>query len=78
MAILIRPDKDSKVRRYWNWYHHNVGRVLIILAAFNVFYGVYLANGGSEWNVTYGIFLGIIVTIALILELKLLNEEDDC
>ncbi|KAK1421809.1 hypothetical protein QVD17_24443 [Tagetes erecta] len=77
MAILIRPNKDSKVRKYWNWYHHNVGRILIILAAFNVFYGVYLANGGSEWNVTYGVFLGIIVTIALSLELKLLNEEDD-
>ncbi|KAL8237139.1 hypothetical protein R6Q59_018220 [Mikania micrantha] len=77
MAILIRPTKDSKARKYWNLYHHNVGRVLIILAAFNVFYGIYLANAGSEWNVTYGVFLGIIVTIALSLELRVLNEDDD-
>ncbi|XP_076891292.1 cytochrome b561 and DOMON domain-containing protein At3g07570-like [Bidens hawaiensis] len=78
MALLVRPSKGSDMKKYWNWYHHNVGRVLIILAAFNVFYGVYLADGGSEWNVTYGVFLCIIVTIALSLELRLLNEEDDC
>ncbi|XP_071723298.1 cytochrome b561 and DOMON domain-containing protein At3g07570-like [Rutidosis leptorrhynchoides] len=76
IAILIRPSKDSKVRKLWNWYHHNVGRVLIVLAAFNVFYGVHLAHAGSEWNVTYGVFLGIIVTIALSLELRLLTQED--
>ncbi|KAI3802048.1 hypothetical protein L1987_30172 [Smallanthus sonchifolius] len=78
MALLIRPKKGSEVKKYWNWYHHNVGRVLIILAAFNVFYGVYLAGGGSEWNVTYGVVLGIIVTIALSLELRLLDKEEDC
>ncbi|GKB66319.1 cytochrome b561 and DOMON domain-containing protein, partial [Tanacetum coccineum] len=41
-----------------------LGRLLIVLAAFNVFYGIHLANAGSEWNVTYGVFLGVIVTIA--------------
>ncbi|XP_052622003.1 cytochrome b561 and DOMON domain-containing protein At3g07570-like [Lactuca sativa] len=75
IAILIRPSKDSKVRKYWNWYHHNVGRLLILFAIFNVFYGIYLAHAGSEWNVTYGVFLGIIVTIALSLELRLLTED---
>ncbi|XP_071701410.1 cytochrome b561 and DOMON domain-containing protein At3g07570-like [Rutidosis leptorrhynchoides] len=77
IAVLIRPNMDSKVRKYWNWYHHNVGRVLILLAAFNVFYGVHLAHAGSEWNVTYGVFLGIIATIALSLELRLLTTEED-
>ncbi|GJX22713.1 cytochrome b561 and DOMON domain-containing protein-like protein, partial [Tanacetum coccineum] len=77
IAILIRPSKDSKMRKFWNWYHHNIGRLLIVLAAFNVFYGIHLANAGSEWNVTYGVFLGVIVTIALSLELRLLTEDDD-
>nr|XP_043622686.1 cytochrome b561 and DOMON domain-containing protein At3g07570-like [Erigeron canadensis] len=76
IAVLLRPSKDSKKRKYWNWYHHNVGRLLIVLAAFNVFYGIYLGGVGSEWNVTYGVFLGIIVTIALSLELRLLTRED--
>ncbi|PWA60651.1 DOMON domain-containing protein [Artemisia annua] len=76
IAVLIRPRKGSKSRKFWNWYHHNVGRVLIVLAAVNVFYGIHLANAGSEWNVTYGVFLGVIVTIALSLELRLLTEDD--
>ncbi|KAI3514766.1 hypothetical protein L1887_13450 [Cichorium endivia] len=76
IAILIRPSKDSKVRKYWNWYHHNVGRLLILFAIFNVFYGIHLAHAGSEWNVTYGVFLGVIVTVALSLELRWLTEDD--
>ncbi|KAI3771219.1 hypothetical protein L6452_02378 [Arctium lappa] len=75
LAILIRPSTDSKVRKYWNWYHHNVGRLLIVLAVFNVFYGIHLADAESDWNVPYGVFIGIIVTIALSLELRLLMED---
>ncbi|KAJ4957155.1 hypothetical protein NE237_013938 [Protea cynaroides] len=25
MAFFIRPNKDSKIRKYWNWYHHWLG-----------------------------------------------------
>ncbi|KAM0061160.1 putative DOMON domain, cytochrome b561/ferric reductase transmembrane [Helianthus debilis subsp. tardiflorus] len=78
IGALMRPKEKSKSRKYWNWYHHNIGRILIILAAFNVFYGIYLANLESEWNITYGIFLGILVLVALSLELRLLDKEDDC
>ncbi|KVI11541.1 cytochrome b561 and DOMON domain-containing protein At3g07570-like [Cynara cardunculus var. scolymus] len=75
LAILIRPSTDSKRRKFWNWYHHNVGRLLIVLAVFNVFYGINLANAGSDWNVPYGVFIGIIVTVALSLELRSLTED---
>lgn len=75
LAIVIRPSEDSKSRKFWNWYHQNVGRILILFAIFNVFYGIYLGHAGSEWNVTYGVFLGIIVTVAFSLELRLLTED---
>ncbi|KAF3781573.1 SNF2 domain-containing protein CLASSY 2 [Nymphaea thermarum] len=26
-SLLIRPGKTSKLRKYWNWYHHWVGRI---------------------------------------------------
>ncbi|KAJ3675386.1 hypothetical protein LUZ60_004428 [Juncus effusus] len=29
LAFLAWPDKTSKVRKYWNWYHHNIGRLAI-------------------------------------------------
>ncbi|KAM5562879.1 cytochrome b561 and DOMON domain-containing protein [Rosa sericea] len=71
MAFLARPDKVSKARKYWNWYHQSVGRLLIILAVANVFYGIHLGKEGTGWNAGYGGVLAILVVIAVILELKL-------
>ncbi|CAN8260129.1 unnamed protein product [Cochlearia groenlandica] len=70
MAMLARPDKESKYRKYWNWYHHNIGRVLIILAIFNIFYGVHLAKGGSAWNGGYGFALAALALAVIALEIK--------
>lgn len=68
IAILARPDKASKSRKFWNWYHYGVGRILIFLAAVNVFYGVHLANGGNGWKAGYAIFIVLIFIISVVLE----------
>lgn len=70
MAILARPGKGSKLRGYWNWYHHNVGRVLIIFAIANVFYGIHLGEKGNKWNVGYGITIGLLFVILIVLEIQ--------
>ncbi|GER54590.1 cytochrome b561/ferric reductase transmembrane [Striga asiatica] len=75
IAILARPDKTSKVRKYWNWYHFVVGRTLIFLAAVNVFYGIHLGNAGSSWNAGYAVVLATLFIIALILELRRIFRE---
>ncbi|CAI9279057.1 unnamed protein product [Lactuca saligna] len=54
MAFFIRPDKDSKHRRLWNWYHHYVGRIALVFGALNVFLGIQLADAGSSWKIGYG------------------------
>ncbi|KAL8516503.1 hypothetical protein ACS0TY_014954 [Phlomoides rotata] len=71
LALLIRPDKAAKVRKYWNWYHFGVGRILILLASINVFYGIHLGGAGSSWNVGFAAFLVIIFIITLIMELRM-------
>ncbi|KAJ1286619.1 hypothetical protein BS78_03G366100 [Paspalum vaginatum] len=68
MALLARPAKETKARRYWNWYHHNVGRVAIAIGVANIFYGLSLANEGQEWSYGYGIFIGIFAVVYLVLE----------
>uniref|UniRef100_A0A1J3I3R4 Cytochrome b561 and DOMON domain-containing protein n=1 Tax=Noccaea caerulescens TaxID=107243 RepID=A0A1J3I3R4_NOCCA len=70
LALLARPDKQSKYRKYWNWYHHNVGRVLIILAISNIFYGIHLAKAGSSWNAGYGFAVAVLALAAIGLEVK--------
>ncbi|XP_072973756.1 cytochrome b561 and DOMON domain-containing protein At3g07570-like [Typha angustifolia] len=68
LALLARPSKDSKMRRYWNWYHHYVGRFVIVCAIGNIFYGLYIAREGKEWSYVYGIFIGCFAVIFLVLE----------
>ncbi|KAL5728370.1 hypothetical protein ACHQM5_001462 [Ranunculus cassubicifolius] len=71
IAFLARPDKGTKTRKYWNWYHYTVGRVLIILAVANVFYGIHVGNEHNGWNVGYGLTFAFLVVVAVVLEVGL-------
>ncbi|RLN05022.1 hypothetical protein C2845_PM13G16020 [Panicum miliaceum] len=68
MALLARPAKETKARRYWNWYHHNVGRAAVALGVANIFYGLSLASERQEWSYVYGVFVGIFAVVFLVLE----------
>jgi hypothetical protein len=70
MALLARPDKESKLRKYWNWYHHTVGRILIIFTIANIFYGIRLGETGKSWSAGYGVVLVVLFIITVALELR--------
>jgi hypothetical protein len=71
VAFIARPKKDTKSRKYWNWYHFTVGRVLIFLAAINIFYGIHLGNAGGGWNAGFGASLAILFIVSLLLEIRM-------
>ncbi|KAH7518212.1 hypothetical protein FEM48_Zijuj09G0147600 [Ziziphus jujuba var. spinosa] len=71
MALLARPDKESKIRKYWNWYHHTLGRILIIFVVANIFYGIHLGESGKGWAAGYAAVVTIMFVVALLLELKM-------
>ncbi|RRT42746.1 hypothetical protein B296_00056894 [Ensete ventricosum] len=77
MAFLVRPDKSSKIRRYWNWYHHYVGRAAIASAVANIFLGLSVAHEDGSWTVGYVIFLLVWVIASLLLEVKGRMKKDD-
>lgn len=76
-AVLARPDKMSKVRRFWNWYHHNIGRIAILLAISNVFLGLTIAKEVSAYIVSYGVFVAVWVMAVAAFEFKRFYEDDD-
>jgi hypothetical protein len=76
-AFLIRPVKTSKIRRYWNWYHHNIGRAAVILGIVNIFIGLDIANESTGWSVGYGIFLALWGLSCIILEVKAWMADRD-
>ncbi|XP_077249619.1 cytochrome b561/ferric reductase transmembrane with DOMON related domain-containing protein [Tasmannia lanceolata] len=68
IAFFLRPQKDSKVRRYWNWYHHWVGRLALFLAAVNIVLGIQVGGAGNGWKAGYGFNLAVILITVFVLE----------
>ena len=77
LAILARPDKTSKVRRFWNWYHHNIGRAAILVAVGNVFLGLSIAQETNAYIVSYGVFVAVWVVAVAAFEVKRCYADDD-
>ncbi|KAH9315006.1 hypothetical protein KI387_023633 [Taxus chinensis] len=72
VGLLVRPQKEAKMRRYWNWYHHWFGRFLLIFAVANIFYGIHLGSAGRKWNIGYGFDIGLLCLTVILLESKML------
>lgn len=68
LAFFLRPNKDSKYRKYWNWYHHWVGRLVLFFAAVNIVLGIKVGGGGNSWKIGYGLNLAILLITIITLE----------
>ncbi|KAL3517294.1 hypothetical protein ACH5RR_024196 [Cinchona calisaya] len=78
MAFFARPSKDSKNRKYWNWYHSWCGRTAIFLAAINIILGIHIGDARPGWKIGYGILLGMTLIACILLEaLSRLKISDD-
>ncbi|KAF7826180.1 cytochrome b561 and DOMON domain-containing protein [Senna tora] len=51
LAFFLRPNKDSKIRRFWNWYHNWFGRMALFFASVNIVLGMEAAGAGSDWRI---------------------------
>ena len=72
-ALLLRPNKDHKIRIYWNIYHYAVGYSTIIISIINVFKGfdALETSVGDRYNDWKHAYIGIIAAlggIAVLLE----------
>lgn len=68
LALVLRPHKDAKVRKYWNWYHRWVGRIALLLACVNIFLGFSFEKGPNKLKLTYIVFLALTLVAFVILE----------
>lgn len=67
-ALLLRPKKDHKFRKFWNVYHYAVGYTVIILSIINIFKGYDILQPADKWKHAY---IGVIASlggIAVVLE----------
>jgi hypothetical protein len=68
LAFFLRPNKDSKYRKYWNWYHQWVGRLVLFFAAVNIVVGIKVGGAGNSWKIGYGFNLAILLITIITLE----------
>ncbi|XP_059634368.1 cytochrome b561 and DOMON domain-containing protein At3g61750 [Cornus florida] len=68
LAFFGRPNKDSKIRRYWNWYHHWFGRIALFFGAVNIVLGIQIGGAGNAWKIGYGFILATVLVTTIILE----------
>ncbi|XP_043698449.1 cytochrome b561 and DOMON domain-containing protein At3g61750 [Telopea speciosissima] len=71
MAFFIRPDKDSKIRKFWNWYHHWFGRFALFFGVLNIALGIQNGGAGNFWVVGYWVLVAVLLIIVVILEVVL-------
>ncbi|XP_010413350.1 PREDICTED: cytochrome b561 and DOMON domain-containing protein At3g61750 isoform X1 [Camelina sativa] len=70
LAFFARPQKETKMRRYWNWYHHWIGRISLFFGAVNIVLGIRMANnGGDGWKIGYGFVLSLTLLAFVVLEI---------
>lgn len=78
LAFFLRPNKDAKIRMYWNWYHHWCGRVALFFAALNITIGINIGHAGNDWKIGYGFLLAVVLLSVIILEaLKCMKRRSD-
>ncbi|CAH8278948.1 unnamed protein product [Arabidopsis lyrata] len=68
LAFKARPDKEHKYKKYWNWYHHITGYVVIVLSVYNIYKGLAILQPGSSWKIAYTTIIGVIGMFATVME----------
>lgn len=68
LAFFLRPNKDAKVRKFWNWYHHWMGRFALFFGALNIVLGIQIGGAGSDWKIGYGFLVGVVLVAVIVLE----------
>ncbi|KAG2258415.1 hypothetical protein Bca52824_077709 [Brassica carinata] len=69
LALKARPAKEHRFRTYWNWYHHTVGYVVIVLSVYNIYKGFVILQPGSGWKIAYTTIICAIGAFAIVMEI---------
>ncbi|KAJ8748555.1 hypothetical protein K2173_003456 [Erythroxylum novogranatense] len=68
LAFFLRPNKDAKIRKFWNLYHGWFGRIALFFGAFNAMWGIHVASAGVAWKAMFGIQMTVILITVVLLE----------
>ncbi|CAA0826596.1 Cytochrome b561 and DOMON domain-containing protein [Striga hermonthica] len=67
-ALLLRPNKEHKIRFYWNIYHQGIGYTILILGIINVFKGLGILQPENKWKTVCIVLISVLGGIFVLLE----------
>lgn len=77
LAFFLRPNHEAKTRKYWNWYHHWIGRIALFFGALNIVLGIQIGNAGNSWKISYGFLLAAVLITVFVLEALLFMRKSE-
>eukprot|EP00250_Pteridium_aquilinum_P010302 c19279_g1_i1 orf=263-1489(-) len=69
MAILLRPKKEHKIRKGWNFYHYTLGATILALGIINIFFGFDILSPQPKWRHAYIGVLGALAALIVVFEI---------
>lgn len=71
IAAALRPTAFSRLRRYWNVAHWNLGRVVLVMGIVNLYIGM------SSYGVSAGYYIALSVVLAFFLVVAVIKDAID-
>ncbi|XP_002974317.2 cytochrome b561 and DOMON domain-containing protein At5g35735 [Selaginella moellendorffii] len=68
-GVAFRPNKEHKLRLYWNAYHHSIGYLMLILIFTNIYKGFEILQPKRRWHNAYTGFVVLAAIVSFILEI---------
>lgn len=68
VSAMVKPNKLSKVRGYWNVVHHTLGYTTLVLALINIFRGFDILFDYGNWQIVYVVIIVFLGGLAAVLE----------
>lgn len=76
ISLVARPHPGDKYRYIWFLWHSWIGRSAATLAIANIYYGIVVVGELGTWAwAAYTAVLGVVVLIAVFLEIQLWNRQ---
>lgn len=66
MAFFVRPPPDSRYRKFWNAWHYWWGRVTLVVALAQFFYGLWMVSSSPIYYIVVGAILICWVLVGLV------------
>lgn len=77
IAGVFRPHKGTPMRPYFEFLHHNNGRIAVVLSFINVFTGLHRYGANDAYTIVFAVWIALFLSISVFREVKARLGKND-